>query len=126
MIANSLMITINNKETMMDHSKSPLSEAMDHIEGDTDVNNNSQEIDLADPMLHTIDNDDVIDNSAGFDNSQAGSDATQGLTPMHHQNIDESRIDEVLVDDNLDDSDYPDIIDIADRDAAERSNDDDF
>lgn len=97
---------------------------MDHIEGDTDVNNNSQEIDLADPMLHTI--DDVIDNSAGFDNSQAGSDATQGLTPMHHQNIDESRIDEVLVDDNLDDSDYPDIVDIADRDAAKLSNDDDF
>jgi len=111
---------------MMDNSKSPLPEAMDHIEGDTDVNNNSQEIDLADPMLHTIDNDDVIDNSAGFDNSQAGSDAIQGLTPIHHQNIDESRIDEVLVDDNLDDSDYPDIIDIADRDAAERSNDDDF
>ena len=45
---------------------------------------------------------------------------------MHRQNIDESRVDEVLVQDNLDDSDYPDAMDIADRDAAERSNDDDF
>ena len=110
----------------MDNSKTPLPDAMNHIQDDTDINDNSQEIDLDDPMLHTIDNDDVIDNSAGFDNSQAGSDAIQGLTPMRHQNIDESRIDEVLVDDNLDDSDYPDISDIADRDAAERSNDDDF
>ncbi|MGP4118947.1 hypothetical protein ACT3N8_03905 [Psychrobacter aquimaris] len=110
----------------MDNSKSPLPDAMDHIQDDTDINDNSQEIDLDDPMLHTIDNDDVIDNSAGFDNSQAGSDVIQGLTPMHRQNIDESRIDEVLVDDNLDDSDYPDIVDIADREAAERSNDDDF
>ncbi|MGP5201944.1 hypothetical protein ACTXKB_04190 [Psychrobacter aquimaris] len=110
----------------MDNSKSPLPDAMDHIQDDTDINDNSQEIDLDDPMLHTIDNDDVVDNSAGFDNSQAGSDVIQGLTPMHRQNIDESRIDEVLVDDNLDDSDYPDIVDIADRDAAERSNDDDF
>ena len=111
---------------MMDNSKSPLPEAMDHIEGDTDVNNNSQEIDLADPMLHTLDNDDVIDNRTGFDNSEVGTDATQGLTPMHRQNIDESRVDEVLVQDNLDDSDYPDAMDIADREAAERSNDDDF
>ena len=110
----------------MDNSKSPLPDAMDHIQDDTDINDNSQEIDLDDPMLHTIDNDDVIDNSAGFDNSQAGSDVIQGLTPMHRQNIDESRIDEVLVDDNLDDSDYPDIVDIADRDAAKLSNDDDF
>lgn len=110
----------------MDNSKSPLPDAMDHIQDDTDINDNSQEIDLDDPMLHTIDNDDVIDNSAGFDNSQAGSDVIQGLTPIHRQNIDESRIDEVLVDDNLDDSDYPDIVDIADREAAERSNDDDF
>lgn len=110
----------------MDHSKTPLPEEMDHIQGDTDINDNSQEVDLDNPMLHTINNDDVIDNSAGFDNSEVGTDATQGLTPMHRQNIDEARIDEVLVDDNLDDSDYPDIVDIADRDAAERSNDDDF
>jgi len=110
----------------MDHSKTPLPEEMDHIQGDTDINNNSQEVDLDNPMLHTIDNDDVIDNSAGFDNSEVGTDATQGLTPMHRQNIDESRVDEVLVQDNLDDSDYPDAMDIADREAAERSNDDDF
>ncbi|CAN6959726.1 MULTISPECIES: hypothetical protein [Psychrobacter] len=110
----------------MDHSKTPLPEEMDHIQGDTDINDNSQEVDLDNPMLHTIDNDDVIDNSAGFDNSEVGTDATQGLTPMHRQNIDESRVDEVLVQDNLDDSDYPDAMDIADREAAERSNDDDF
>ena len=110
----------------MDHSKTPLPEEMDHIQGDTDINDNSQEVDLDNPMLHTIDDDDVIDNSAGFDNSEVGTDATQGLTPMHRQNIDESRIDEVLIQDNLDDSDYPDSMDIADREAAERSNDDTF
>ncbi|MBE0407867.1 hypothetical protein ACT3TI_13630 [Psychrobacter sp. AOP22-C1-22] len=110
----------------MDNSKSPLPEAMDHIEGDTNLNDNSQEIDLDNPMLHTIDNDDVIDNSAGFDNSEVGTDATQGLTPMHRQNTDEARVDEVLVDDNLDDSDYPNIVDIADREAAEHTNNDDL
>ncbi|MCH1783223.1 hypothetical protein [Psychrobacter glaciei] len=110
----------------MDNSKSPLPENMDHIEGDTNINDNSQKVNLDNPMLHTIDNDDVIDNSAGFDNSEVGTDATQGLTPMHRQNIDESRVDEVLVQDNLDDSDYPDAMDIADREAAERSNDDSF
>ena len=110
----------------MDNSKSPLPENMDHIEGDTNINDNSQEVNLDNPMLHTIDNDDVIDNSAGFDNSEVGTDATQGLTPMHRQNIDESRVDEVLVQDNLDDNNYPDAMDIADREAAERSNDDAF
>ena len=110
----------------MGNSKSPLPENMDHIEGDTNINDNSQEVNLDNPMLHTIDNDDVIDNSAGFDNSEVGTDATQGLTPMHRQNIDESRVDEVLVQDNLDDSDYPDAMDIADKEAAERSNDDAF
>ncbi len=110
----------------MENSKTPLPEEMDHIQGDTNINDNSQEVDLDNPMLHTIDNDDVIDNSVGFDNSQVGTDATQGLTPIHRQNIDESRVDEVLVQDNLDDSDYPDSMDIADREAAERSNDDDF
>lgn len=110
----------------MENSKTPLPEDMDHIQGDTNINDNSQEVDLDNPMLHTIDNDDVIDNSVGFDNSQVGTDATQGLTPIHRQNIDESRVDEVLVQDNLDDSDYPDSMDIADREAAERSNDDDF
>ncbi|WP_201533603.1 hypothetical protein [Psychrobacter immobilis] len=110
----------------MENSKTPLPEEMDHIQGDTNINDNSQEVDLDNPMLHTIDNDDVIDNSVGFDNSQVGTDATQGLTPIHRQNIDESRVDEVLVQDNLDDNDYPDSMDIADREAAERSNDDDF
>lgn len=110
----------------MDNSKSPLPENMDHIEGDTNINDNNQEVNLDNPMLHTIDNDDVIDNSAGFDNSEVGTDATQGLTPMHRQNIDESRVDEVLVQDNLDDNNYPDAMDIADREAAERSNDDAF
>jgi len=110
----------------MENSKTPLPVEMDHIQGDTDINDNSQEVDLDNPMLRTIDNDDVIDNSAGFDNSEVGTDATQGLTPMHRQNIDESRVDEVLVQDNLDDSNYPDTMDIADREAAERSNDDDF
>lgn len=116
----------------MDRSKTPLPEEMDHIDGNTRNENDrldnqdNQLIDLENPMLHTIDNNDVIDNSAGFDNSEVGTDATQGLTPMHHQNIDESRVDEVLVQDNLDDSNYPDILDIADREAAERSNDDDF
>ena len=43
---------------------------------------------------------------------------------MHRQNIDESTIDNILVQDNLDDNDYPDIVDIADREAAQRSNDD--
>ncbi|WP_201558776.1 hypothetical protein [Psychrobacter sp. 72-O-c] len=105
----------------MDNSKTPLPDEQDRIDG-----NNNQQVDLDNPMLHTIDNNDVIDNSAGFDNSQAGSDATQGLTPMHRQNIDEARVDEVLVEDNLDDSDYPDIVDIADRDAAEHSNNDDL
>ena len=110
----------------MDNIKKPLPKEMDHIDSNgRDVDDN-QLVDLDNPMLHTIDNDDVIDNSAGFDNSEVGTDATQGLTPMHRQNIDESRVDEVLVDDNLDDSDYPDITDIADREAAERSNDDDF
>ena len=115
----------------MDHSKTPLPEEMDHIEGDDNIADNtedndqgSQKVDMDNPMLHTIDNDDVIDNTAGFDNSQAGTDATQGLTPMHRQNVDEASVENVLVQDNLDDSDYPDIIDIADKEAAEHSNDD--
>lgn len=122
----------NNKETIMDNSKTPLPKEMDHIDGNTRNeddrldNKDNQLVDLDNPMLHTIDNNDVIDNSAGFDNSEVGTDATQGLTPMHRQNIDESRVDEVLVQDNLDDSNYPDILDIADTEAAERSNDDDF
>lgn len=113
----------------MDNSKTPIPKEMDHIEGDsniTDSEQGSQRVDMDNPMLHTFDNNDVIDNTAGFDNSEVGTDATQGLTPMHRQNIDEATIDNVLVQDNLDDSDYPDIVDIADPEAAERSNDDDF
>lgn len=113
----------------MDNSKTPLPEEMDHIEGDNSMDDNedgSQEIDLDNPMLHTFDDDDVIDNTAGFSNSEVGTDATQGITPMHRQNIDEARINEVLVEENLDDDDYPDIVDIADKDAAEISNDDNF
>ena len=89
----------------MEHSKTPLPEEMNHIEGDENIDNDidegqdnqgSQEVDLDNPMLHVIDNDD-FDDDAGFNNSQVGSDATQGLTLVHHQNIDESRIDELLV-----------------------------
>lgn len=110
----------------MDNSKTPIPDEMDHIEGDDNINESnqgSQRVDLDNSDLHTFDNDDVIDNSAGFNNSEVGTDATQGLTPMHRQNIDEATIDNVLVQDNLDDSDYPDIVDIADKEAAEHSND---
>lgn len=48
----------------------------------------------------------------------------EGLTPMHRQNIDEARIDEVLVEDSLDSTDYPDIRDIADEDAVSQSHED--
>lgn len=113
----------------MDNTKTPLPDEMDHIEGDTNIDDNtdgSQQVDLDNPMLHTFDNDDVIDNTAGFSNSEVGTDATQGLTPMHRQNVDEAQVNELLVEGNLDDNDYPDIVDIADRDAAERTNDDSF
>ena len=113
----------------MNHSESPLPEEMerlnDNIDND-DQENNQQAVDLDNPMLHIIDDDDSIDDSVGFSNSQAGSDAVEGLTPMHRQNIDESRIDEMLVEENLDDIDYPDIVDIADKEAAEYSNNDDL
>lgn len=112
----------------MDNSKQPIPEEMNEIAShkSMDMDKDDQLINLDDPMLHTIDNDDVIDNSAGFDNSEVGTDATQGVTPMHHQNVDESRVDELLVEDNLHDSTYPDIVDIADRDAAQSSNGDDL
>lgn len=105
----------------MDNSKTPLPvpDEQDRIDS-----NDNQQVDLDNPMLHTIDNQDVIDNSAGFDNSEVGSGATQGLTPMHRQNVDEAQVDELLVEGNLDDSDYPDIIDIADKNAAEHTNND--
>ena len=113
----------------MAHSESPLSEDRERLDDSIDNDeqeNNQQAIDLDNPMLHIIDDNEDIDDSVGFSNSQAGSDAVDGLTPMYRQNIDESRIDEILVEDNLDDIDYPDIVDIADRDAAKYSNNDDF
>ena len=112
----------------MDNSKSPLPEEMDSIHSNksTDMDRDNQLVDLDNDMLRTIDNDDVIDNSAGFDNSEVGANATQGLTPMHRQNVDEATVESVLVQDNLDDDTYPSIVDIADKEAAERSNDDDF
>lgn len=105
----------------MDNSKTPLPDAQDRIDGD-----NNQQVDMDNPMLHTFDDDDVIDNDAGFSNIEVGSAATEGLTPIHRQNVDEATIDNVLVQDNLDDGDYPDIVDIADKDAAEHSNSDDL
>ena len=113
----------------MAHSESPLSEDMERLDDSIDNDeqeNNQQAIDLDNPMLHIIDDNEDIDDSVGFSNSQAGSDAVDGLTPMYQQNIDESRIDEILIEDNLDDSDYPDIVNIADKNATKYSNDDDF
>ena len=113
----------------MAHSESPLSEDRERLDDSIDNDeqeNNQQAIDLDNPMLHIIDDNEDIDDSVGFSNSQAGSDAVDGLTPMYRQNIDESRIDEILIEDNLDDSDYPNIIDITDRDAAKHSNNDNF
>ena len=110
----------------MDNSKQPLADEMNEIAShkSSDMDRDDQLIDLDNDMLHTIDNDEMIDDNTGFDNSQAGSGATQGLTPMHRQNIDESRIDELLVEDNLDNDNYPDIVDIADKEAAEMTNGD--
>lgn len=64
---------------------------------------------------------DPIDTAISLDSMNEGENLQEGLTPMHRQNIDESRIDEVLVDDALDDEDYPTIRDIADDDAVEQS-----
>ena len=61
-----------------------------------------------------------IDTDSGLD----GMAAEQGLTEMHHQNIDEARIDEVLVEEAIQGSHYPDIRDIADDDAVTHSHDD--
>lgn len=117
----------------MEHSKTPLPKEIAHIESDDSLDDpdnldntngddqDNQQVDLDNPMLHVIDEEDT-----GFRSSQVGGDATQGLTPVHHQNIDESRIDELLVEDHLDDRNYPDIVNIADRDAAKSSNDNDW
>lgn len=44
-----------------------------------------------------------------------------GLTPMHRQNIDEQRIDELLVEEGINEDHYPNIRDIADPDATDES-----
>lgn len=65
------------------------------------------------------------DNNSGLQaNDLQGIVAEEGLTPMHRQNIDEARIDEVLVEDSLDSDGYPDIRDIADDEAVAHSHDD--
>ncbi len=48
----------------------------------------------------------------------------EGLTPIHRLDIDESRIDELLVEDSLDEDHYPTIKDIADDDAVAHSHED--
>lgn len=109
-------------ETSADNSKLPLPDDMDYLEGEND-----QLVDLNDPMLQTIDDEPLIENDQDFSNSRVGSaDTIQGATPIYRQNIDESRIDELLVEDNLDDDRYPNIVDIADKNAAENSFNDDL
>lgn len=44
-----------------------------------------------------------------------------GLTAIHRQNIDEQRIDELLVEEGINEDHYPSIRDIADPDAADDS-----
>lgn len=44
-----------------------------------------------------------------------------GLTAIHRQNIDEQRIDEMLVEEGINEDHYPNIRDIADPDAADDS-----
>ncbi len=53
----------------MSNSKTPLPEEMDHIDGnirndDSLDNQDNQLVDLDNPMLHTIENNDVIDTIA--------------------------------------------------------------
>ena len=67
---------------------------------------------------------DPLDNAVGLDSIDEGDTPKQGITPMHRQNIDESRVDEVLVEDSLQDKDYPEIRDIADDDAVSQSYED--
>lgn len=69
----------------------------------------------------------VVEENVGLSNTQVGGtdELHDGLTPVHRQNINEARIDELLVEEALDDKDYPTIIDIADDEAAEHSNDND-
>ncbi|PNK61104.1 hypothetical protein [Psychrobacter sp. FDAARGOS_221] len=72
---------------------------------------------MKDPLDNAIDLDSMLE-------QEEAESLQQGLTPMQRQNIDESRIDEILVDEALDDKDYPSIGDIADEDAVNQSFDD--
>lgn len=67
---------------------------------------------------------DPLDTATSLDSIDNGETPEQGLTPMHRQNIDEARVDEVLVEDSLEDKDYPEIRDIADDDAVSQSHED--
>lgn len=84
--------------------------ATDSSDLDTDKLTNSEES-IIDALTDTnsIDPDNLID------------EVHSGLTEVHRHNIDESRIDEVLVEDTLDDKHYPTIRDIADEDAVAHS-----
>lgn len=44
-----------------------------------------------------------------------------GVTPIQRQNIDDSRIDELLIEDGISEEHYPTINDIADPDAVKLS-----
>lgn len=68
---------------------------------------------------------DPIDTAIDLASVNEGKDLQQGLTPAHRQNIDESRVDEVLVEDSLDNEGYPEIRDIADNDAVSQSHEED-
>lgn len=109
-------------ERSTDNSKQPLADDMDYLEGE-----DNQMLDLNDPMLQTIDEGPLISDDQEFSNSRVGSSETiQGETPIYRQNIDESRIDELLVEENLDEANYPNISGIADSDAAQNSFNDDL
>ena len=109
-------------ERSTDNSKQPLADDMDYLEGE-----DNQMLDLNDPMLQTIDEEPLISDDQEFSNSRVGSSETiQGETPVHRQNIDDSRIDELLIEEHLDDPRYPDIVAIADKDAAQNSFNDDL
>lgn len=66
------------------------------------------------------DNFDVRLEDDALSSSHIGSD-NPGLAPMHRQNIDDSRIDELLVEDGISEDHYPTIRDIADPDAVKTS-----
>lgn len=109
-------------ESSADNSKLPLDDDMDYLDGEDD-----QMLDLNDPMLHTTADEPLISDDQEFSNSRIGSSETiQGETPVHQQNIDDSRIDELLIEEHLDDPRYPDIVAIADKDAAQNSFNDDL